>query len=315
MCVDYRQLNKVAIKNKYQLSRIDELFDQLQGATVLSKIDLRSGYHQLKIRDSDIPKTTLRTRWTEEYEESIQNLKTALTTAPILVLPSTSGLYTAYYDALRIGIGCVLIQNGRVIAYALRQLKPHEKNYPVYDLELTAIVHTLKIWRHYLYGVSCKVFINHRSLQHLFNNHKDLNLRQRKWLELLKDYDITILYHLRKAKVVVDALSRKEESKGSLSYIPAGERPLALDVQALSNRFVRLDVLEPSQVLACVVSRSSLFERIRARQYDDPHILILTDIVQHGDAKEVSIGDDGVLRIQGQICVPNLDGLRGLTLE
>jgi len=126
----------------------------------------------------------------------------------MLVLPSNSGSCTVYCDASRVGIGCVLMQKGRVIDYASHQLKPHEKNYPVHDLELAAIVHTLKIWRYYLYDVSCEVFTDHHSLQHLFKQ-KDLNLRQRRWLELLKDYDITILYHSGKANVVADALSRK----------------------------------------------------------------------------------------------------------
>ena len=126
-------------------------------------------------------------------------------------------------------------------------------------------MHALNIWRHYLYCVSCDVFTDHRSLQHLFKQ-KDLNLRQRRWLELLKDYDITILYHPGKANVVVDALSRKAVSMGSLVYILVGERPLAVDVQDLTNRFVRLDISEPSWVLACMVSRSSLFDRIRECQ-------------------------------------------------
>jgi len=156
---------------------------------------------------------------------SFQKLKTALTTTPVLVLPTGSGSYTVYCDASHIGLGAVLMQDGKVIAYASRQLKVHEKNYPVHDLELAAIVHALKIWRHYLYGVSCVVFTYHRSLQYLFKQ-KDLNLRQRRWLELLKDYDITILYHPGKANVVADALSRKVASMGSLAYIPVGKRPL-----------------------------------------------------------------------------------------
>ncbi|XP_070055452.1 uncharacterized protein [Nicotiana tomentosiformis] len=102
---------------------------------------------------------------------------------------------------------------------------------------------------------------------------------------------------------------------GSLAYIPVGERPLALDVQALANQFVRLDVLEPSRVLAYVVFRSSLYESIRACQYDKPFLLILKDTVQHDNVKEVSIGYDGVLWMQGQICVPNMDGLCDLILE
>ncbi|XP_070020573.1 uncharacterized protein [Nicotiana sylvestris] len=103
-----------------------------------------------------------------------------------------------------------------------------------------------------------------------------------------------------KANVVVDALSRKSASMGSLAYILVGERPLALDVQALANQFVRLDVSKPSRVLACIVTRSSLFERIRDQQYDDSHFLVLWDMVRHGGAKQVTVGDDEVLKIQDQ---------------
>jgi len=132
--------------------------------------------------------------------------------AQVLVLPTGSGPYIVYCDTSRIGLGAVLVQNGKVISYASRQLKIHEKNYPVHDLELAVIIHTLKIWRHYLYGVSCELFTDHKSLQYLFKQ-KELNLRQRKWLELLKDYDITILYHPRKSHVVADALSMKSASR------------------------------------------------------------------------------------------------------
>ena len=112
-----------------------------------------------------------------------------------------------YSDASQQGLGCVLMHNDRVIAYASRQLKKHEENYPTHDLELAAVVFTLKIWRHYLYGVPCRIFIDHKSLQYIFTP-KELNLRQRKWLELIKDYDCTIEYHPGKANVVADALSR-----------------------------------------------------------------------------------------------------------
>ncbi|XP_070020125.1 uncharacterized protein [Nicotiana sylvestris] len=138
---------------------------------------------------------------------------------------------------------------------------------------------------------------------------------QRRWLELLKDYDITILYHPGKANVVADDLSCRAESLGSLAYLPAIERPMAMDVQALAIQFVRLDLLEPSQVQDCVFSPSSLFDRIRESQFDDPYFLVLKDKVQYGGARDVIIGDDGVLRMQGRICVPNVDGLRELILE
>ncbi|XP_070031753.1 uncharacterized protein [Nicotiana tomentosiformis] len=117
------------------------------------------------------------------------------------------------------------------------------------------------------------------------------------------------LYHPGKANVVADAFSRKIVSMGSLAYNPIGERTLAAEVQTLANQFVSLDVSGPSRVLACIVARSSLYERIRERQYDDPHLLVLKDTVRHSDAKQVSVGEDGVLRMQGHICVPNVDEL------
>ena len=105
----------------------------------------------------------------------------------------------------------------------------HERNYPTHDLELAAVVFALKQWRHYLYGVKCEVYTDHRSLQYVFTQ-KDLNLRQRRWMELLKDYDITILYHPGKANVVADALSRKVGSMGSLAHLQVSRRPLAKEV-------------------------------------------------------------------------------------
>ena len=147
-------------------------------------------------------------QWSDECSESFQKLKTALTTAPILTLPTDEGGFTIYCDASRVGLGCVLMQNVKVVAYASRQLKKHEKNYPTHDLELAAVVFALKIWRHYLYGEPCEIYTDHKSLQYIFKQ-RDLNLRQRRWLELLKDYDLTILYHPGKANVVAEALSRK----------------------------------------------------------------------------------------------------------
>jgi hypothetical protein len=339
LCVDYRALNEVTIKNKYPLPRIDDLFDQLKGAKHFSKIDLRSGYFQLKIRESDIPKTAFVTRygqfeftvmsfgltnapayfmnlmnkvfmdeldkfvvvfiddiliysksiqeheqhlrvvleklrihrlyakfskcefwlervaflghiltaegvavdpekveavsnwqrptnvseirsflglagyyrrfiegfskiarlmtellkkvkkfaWIESCERSFQELKQRLTTAPVLTLPDIHRDFVIYCDASRQGLGCVLMQDGKVVAYASGQLRTHEQNYPTHDLELAAVVHALKIWRHYLIGNKCEVYTDHKSLEYIFTQ-PDLNLRQRRWLELVKDY-------------------------------------------------------------------------------------------------------------------------------
>ncbi|GJU64558.1 putative reverse transcriptase domain-containing protein [Tanacetum coccineum] len=117
--------------------------------------------------------------------------------------------FIVYCDASHKGLGDVLMQREKVIAYASRQLKVHEKNYTTHDLELGSVVFALKIWRHYLYGTRCTVFTDHKSLQHILNQ-KELNMRQRRWLELLSDYDCDIRYHPGKENVVADALSRKE---------------------------------------------------------------------------------------------------------
>ncbi|GJU89722.1 putative nucleotidyltransferase, ribonuclease H [Tanacetum coccineum] len=361
MCIDYRELNKLTVKNRYPLPRIDDLFDQLQGSSIYSKIDLRSGYHQLRVREEDIPKTAFRTRyghyefqvmsfgltnapavfmdlmnrvckpyldkfvivfiddiliyskskkeheehlrqilkllkkeelyakfskcefwisrvqflghvidcrgihvdpakiesikdwaspktpteirqflglagyyrrfiegfskiaktmtkltqkgvkfdWGDKQEAAFQLLKQKLCSAPILALPEGSEDFIAYCDASKKGLGAVLMQREKVISYASRQLKIHEKNYTTHDLELGAVVFALKIWRHYLYGTKCTVFTDHKSLQHILDQ-KELNMRQRRWLELLSDYDCEIRYHPGKANVVADALSRKE---------------------------------------------------------------------------------------------------------
>ncbi|XP_035841368.1 uncharacterized protein LOC118488233, partial [Helianthus annuus] len=138
--------------------------------------------------------------WNEEQEKSFEELKKRLVSSPILALPSGSGGYQVYSDASKKGLGCVLMQHGKVIAYASRQLKPYEVNYPTHDLELAAVVFALKIWRHYLYGERCDIFTDHKSLKYIFTQ-KELNMRQRRWLELLKDYDANIQYHPGKANV------------------------------------------------------------------------------------------------------------------
>ena len=147
--------------------------------------------------------------WDDKCEKSFQELKERLVTAPVLALPDERGNFVIFSDASLKGLGCVLMQHDKVIAYASRQLKPHELKYPTHDLELAAIVFALKLWRHYLYGERCDIYTDHKSLKYIFTQ-KDLNMRQRRWLELIKDYDCTISYHPGKANVVADALSRKE---------------------------------------------------------------------------------------------------------
>ncbi|GJR14262.1 putative reverse transcriptase domain-containing protein [Tanacetum coccineum] len=148
----------------------------------------------------------------EEQESTFQLLKQKLYEAPILALPEGNDDFGIYCDASLQGLGAVLMQREKVIAYASRQLKPHKENYITHDLELGAVVFTLKIWRHYLYGTKCTVFTDHKILQHILRK-KELNMRQRRWLELLADYDCEICYHPGKANVVADALSQKKQIK------------------------------------------------------------------------------------------------------
>ncbi|KAA0037385.1 ty3-gypsy retrotransposon protein [Cucumis melo var. makuwa] len=379
LCIDYRELNKVTVKNRYPLPRIDDLFDQLQGATVFSKIDLRSGYHQLRIKDGDVPKTAFHSRyghyefivmsfgltnapavfmdlmnrvfrefldtfvivfiddiliyfkteveheehlrmvlqtlrdnklyakfskcefwlkqvsflghvvskarvfvdpakikavtdwtrpstvsevhsflglagyyrqfvenfsriatpltqltrkgapfvWSKAYEDSFQNLKQKLVTTPVLTVPDGSGSFVIYSDASKKGLGCVLMQQGKVVAYASRQLKSHEQNYPTHDLELAAV---------------------------------------RRWLELVKDYDCEILYHPGKANVVADALSRK---------------------------------------LAQLTVQPTLRQRIIDAQSNDPYLVEKRGLAEAGQAVEFSISSDGGLLFERRLCVPS----------
>ncbi|GJR58442.1 putative reverse transcriptase domain-containing protein [Tanacetum coccineum] len=176
-------------QNRYPLPRINDLFDQFQWSRVYSKIDLRSGYHQLRVREEDIPNTAFRTRY-GHYE--FQVMPFGLTNVPSIfmdLINQGSENFMVYCDASHKGLGAVLMQKEKVIAYASRQLK-----------------------RHYLYSTKCVVFTDHKSLQHILDQ-KELNMRQRRWLELLGDYDCEIRYHPGKANVVADALSRKERRK------------------------------------------------------------------------------------------------------
>jgi hypothetical protein len=370
LCIDFRQLNKVTVKNKYPLPRIDDLFDQLKDVKVFSKIDLRSGYHQVRIKDEDISKTAFRTRyghyefnvvpfglsnapyvfmclmngvfrnyldkfiivflddilvyskieeeheqhlkmvlqvlrehqlyaklrkcsfyqrqihylghiiseegiivdpekvraiqewptprnvtevrsfmglegyyrrfiagfsriahaitslqkkekkfqWTEQCESSFQQLKQLLTSAPILKIVDPSKDYVVCTDACKEGLGGVLIQEGFVVCYESRKLKEHEKNYATHDLELAAVVHALRKWRHYLMGKKFELRTDHNSLKYLFDQ-PTLNARQIRWLEFLCEYDFDIKYIKGKDNKVADALSRKVHELHATSII------------------------------------------------------------------------------------------------
>ncbi|KAL0537321.1 hypothetical protein IC582_026298 [Cucumis melo] len=449
LCIDYRELNNVTVKNHYPLPRIKDLFDQLQGATVFSKIDLRSGYHQLRIRDSDIPKTAFRSRyghyefimmsfdltnapavfmdlmnkvfkdfldrfvivfiddilvyskieveyedhlhqvlgtlranklyakffkcefwlkkvsflghvvsskgvsidpakievvtswprsstvneicsflglagyyrrfvedfsrianpltqltrkgtpfvWNPACESSFQELKQKLVSAPVLTVPDGSGAFVIYSDASKRGLGCVLMQQGKVVAYASHQLKSHEQNYPTHDLELAVVVFALKIWRHYLYGEKIQIFTDHKSLKYFFTE-KELNMRQRRLLELVKDYDYEVLYHPGKANVVANALSRKVAHSATLITKQA---PLLRDFERAE---IAVSVREVASQLAQLIIQPTLRQRIIVAQLNDPYLVEKHLLVEAEQGEDFSISSDDGLTFDGRLCVP-----------
>jgi ribonuclease HI len=420
LCIDYRPLNAVTIKNKYPLPRIDVLFDQLVGAKVFSKIDLRSGYYQIKIRASDIPKTAFSTRyglyeylvmsfgltnapayfmylmnsvfmpkldkfvvvfiddilvysrneeehvghlhvvlqrlrehrlyaklskcdfwlkeikflghtisqdgivvdpakvqevmnwkppttvrqihsflglagyyrrfipyfsrivkpmtellkkgakfeWGEKCEDAFHTLRQHLTTASVLAQPNNNKPFDVYCDASSTGLGCVLMQDNRVIAYASRAFRPHEQNYPTHDLELAAVVHALKMWRHYLMGTQCNIYTDHKSLKYIFTQ-ADLNMRHRRWLELIKDYDLEVHYHPGKANVVADALSQKSQCNCMM---------MDSHINTLCDKLnkMRIEVI-PSGTLSHISIEPTLLDQIIMAQLSDKGVQIIKE--------------------------------------
>ncbi|GJY66003.1 putative nucleotidyltransferase, ribonuclease H [Tanacetum coccineum] len=190
-----------------------------------------------------------RFEWGADEDEAFQKLKQDLCTAPILALPEGPDDFVVYCDASLKGYGAVLMQRDKVIAYASRQLKTHEENYTTHDLELGAVVFALRLWRHYLYGTKCVVYTDHKSLQYILDQ-KELNMRQRRWIELLSDYDCEIRYHPGKANVVADALSRKVRDKPlrvrslvMTSCTDLSERILKAQLEAVKQENVKAENL------------------------------------------------------------------------
>ena len=155
--------------------------------------------------------------WNNSCERAFQELKMRLTFALILIVLERGQRYTVYCDIFKDELGCVLMYSRRTVAYGSQQLKKHEQSYPTHDMELAAIVFVLKVWGHYLYSDQFEVFSDHKSLKYIFTQW-DLNMRQRRWMEYLEDYDFTLHYHPDKANVVVDVLSRKSRGLASIAY-------------------------------------------------------------------------------------------------
>jgi hypothetical protein len=192
--------------------------------------------------------------WMPTYEARFQELKKRLMTALILVMPNMEKSFSIYCDASGQGFGCVLMQDGHMIAYASWQLRKHETHYPTHDLELAAVVHTLKIWRHYLMGKRYELYMDQKRLKYIFTQ-SNMNLKQRRWLELIKDYDLGINYHPGKANVVAEALRRRSH----VSQIVVHSMPFELceDFDKLNLRIVA-----NTEVMEMEVG-SSLLQEIR----------------------------------------------------
>ncbi|TYJ96623.1 Retrovirus-related Pol polyprotein from transposon opus [Cucumis melo var. makuwa] len=189
------------------VKELESLTEELLISTPVGDSFIVNSFSKLALPLTNLTRKNVKFKWKDACERSSQELKKKLVTTPVLTLPTPGVEFDIYCDASHQGLGCVLMQKGKVVAYAFRQLKKHECNYPTHDLELAAVVIALKLWWHYLYGERCHIFTDHKSLKYIFDQ-KELNLRQRRWLELIKDYDCTINYHPGKANMVADALSR-----------------------------------------------------------------------------------------------------------
>ena len=223
--------------------------------------------------------------WTDKCHKCFEQLKEMFVEAPVLMQPISRKEYTLYSDASSISLGCVLMQDGKVVAYASRQLKPHEQNYPTHDLELVVVVFDLKIWRHYLYGEECRIYTDHKSLKYKMT-HKELNLRQRRWLELFKDYDCIIDYHPGKANVVANALRKKTVAAMSLQH---SEWRLAND----------------GAILAQLTTQKFLKQMMISAQKNDVELQKKVQMVRDGDKTDFSVKEAGSLYFQNRLCVPD----------
>ncbi|WVZ52841.1 hypothetical protein U9M48_003860, partial [Paspalum notatum var. saurae] len=228
--------------------------------------------------------------WTKERQAAFDELKKRLTTAPVLTLPDLTKSFTVYCDASKEGLGCVLMQEGK--------LRKHEVNYPTHDLELAAVVHALKIWRHYLFGNRCEIYTDHKSLKYIFTQN-ELNLRQRRWLELIKDYDLEIHYHPGKANVVADALSRKSYVNMAVAFQMRLE--LCAEFENLNLGFMH------HTTVATFEAEPTLEQEIRKHQETDEKIQEIREQIKVGKAPHFREDEQGTVWYKNRIFVPDVD--------
>jgi hypothetical protein len=234
--------------------------------------------------------------WTAECETSFCTLRTLLITTSVLAHPDIEKPFDVFCDTSRIGLGCVLMQDGKVIAYASRQLRKHEIDYPTHDLELAVVVHVLKIWRHYLLGNVCNIFTDHKRLKYIFTQ-PELNMRQRRWLKLIKDYNLQVHYHPRKANVVADALSRKSHCHSLQPLLEDG-----------------FNLLHPV-VLLNIQIRCSLEEQIIQKQKFDKGIFHIKERMKSEPDSRFKLDERGVLWFDDRLVVPKDQELRTKVLD
>jgi hypothetical protein len=275
-----------------------------------------AGYYRRFILDfsriakpmTELLKKGVKFEWSQKCEDVFHALRQHLTTAPVLAQPDNTKSFDVYCDALGTGLGCVLMQDNRVIAYASRALRPHEQNYPTHDLELAAVVHVLKIWRHYLMGAHCNIYTDHKSLKYIFAQ-DDLNMRQRRWLELIKDYDLEVHYHPGKANVVADALSRKAQCNCvTMDY----------KIATLCDKLRKLnvEVVSPG-TLDYISVEPTLQEQIVLTQIGDKGLQVIKEMLEQKVDKYKCFRQDskGVLWFEDRLVVPKNPELRKKILD
>jgi hypothetical protein len=246
--------------------------------------------------------------WSQKCEDAFHTLRQHLTTAPVLAQPDNTKPFEVYCDASGTGLGCVLMQDNIVISYASRALRPHEQNYPTHDLELAAVVHALKICRHYLMGAHCNIYTDHKSLKYIFTK-ADLNMRQRRWLELIKDYDLEVHYHPGKANVVADALSRKAQC--NCMNMDARVTTLCDELCKLN-----LEVIS-SGALSYISVEPTLQEQIVMAQMGDKVVQVIKEMIEHKAEKYKCFRRDskGILWFGDRLVVPKNPELRKKILD
>jgi hypothetical protein len=240
--------------------------------------------------------------WSKESNDAFQTLKKLLTTSPVLAQPNNAKPFDVFCDASGTGLRCVLMQEGQVISYSSRQLRCHEEHYPTHDLELAVVVMALRTWRHYLLRNVVHIYTDHKSLKYIFTQ-LDLNMRQRRWLELITDYELEVHYHPGKANVVADALSRK----GHCNYLPV-VRSMG---EESSTRVL------PDLSLFNITLTPTLRGEIIAAQKNDADMAHIKRRIQEGDPKVACFREDaeGTLSFKDRLVVPKKEALKRKILD